>query len=381
MQILFSHKAYPELPDAKLHFLPCNQVAGYSLTLPSKPITMKLKNALLEWITFTLIFFFLYDVIWAVIDFDTFKRFLTETYIKGTLLDLLYCGLFSFVSLLITSGLLKTRLFREAENDRKKFLAGGVIILTANALLAGICEFLINVAFPRYALKDVWGSFYIFAIIGSLLTLIYLLRHYADVVIQRNRENFDLQKKYLKLQLNPHFVFNSLSSLAGMIGTDQEMAEEYVVKLSHIYRKMLNHIEKDYITISEALEFSRIYVDMLNMRYENNIELEIEDCNGAGNECILSMSLQLLIENAVKHNAPVGDEKLCIRISRTKDYLSIWNNRLYARGRNDQKIESYGIGLSNLERRYVMECGEKPKISETESSFEVELPILRNQTV
>lgn len=342
---------------------------------------MKLKNALLEWITFTLIFFFLYDVIWAVIDFDTFKRFLTEIYIKGILLDLLYCGLFSLVSLLITGWLLRTRLFREAENDRKKFLAGGVIILSANTLLAGICEFLINVAFPRYALEDVWGSFYMFAIIGSLLTLIHLLRHYSDVVIQRNKENFELQKKYLKLQLNPHFVFNSLSSLAGMIGTDQEMAEEYVVKLSHIYRKMLSHIEKDYITISEALDFSRTYIDMLNMRYENNIKLEINDCNGAGNECILSMSLQLLIENAVKHNAPVGDEKLRIRISRKKNYLSIWNNRLYARGRNDQKIESYGIGLSNLERRYVMECGEKPKISVTENSFEVELPILRNQTV
>ena len=117
---------------------------------------MKLKNALLEWITFTLIFFFLYDVIWAVIDIDTFKRFLTETYIKGILLDLLYCGLFSLVSLLITGGLLRTRLFREAENNRKKFLAGSVIILTANTLLAGICEFFINVAFPRYALEKLY---------------------------------------------------------------------------------------------------------------------------------------------------------------------------------------------------------------------------------
>lgn len=339
---------------------------------------MKLKNALLEWLTFTLIFFFLYDMIWVIIDIDTFKRFFTETYIKGIFLDLLYCGLFSFVSLLITNGLLRTRLFREAENDRKKFLTGGVIILTANTLLAGLCEFLINVAFPKYALEDVWGSFYIFAIIGSLLTLIHLLGHYSEVVIQRNKENFDLQKKYLKLQLNPHFVFNSLSSLAGMIGTDQEMAEEYVVKLSHIYRKMLNHIEKDYITISEALDFSRTYIAMLNMRYENKIVLEIDGCNDVGDERILSMSLQLLIENAVKHNAPVGDEKLHIRISIDKDYLSVWNNRLYVRGRNDQKIESYGIGLSNLECRYVMECGEKPKICVTESYFEVELPILRN---
>lgn len=348
------------------------------MNIYSRPATgMRLKKFLQEWSVFTVVFFFLYDIIWAVIDIDTFKRYLIEVYVVGALLDLLYCGIFSFVSLLITKKLLETQMFRKAENDRKKFLVSGGVILAANTLLAGVCEVIINKAFPRYAIEDFWGSFYIFAIIGSLLTLIHLLQHYSDVVINKTRENFALQKKYLKLQLNPHFVFNSLSSLTGMIETDQEMAEQYVVKLSHIYRHILSYIENDYITIDEGLHFSKEYVDMLNMRYQNKIELQIVDCQSIRNEYLLSQSLQLLIENAVKHNSPTGDEKLIIKISRLDDMLVVRNNRLYTYGRNDQRIESYGIGLNNLERRYEMECDRKPIITGDEDFFEVKLPILR----
>ena len=112
--------------------------------------------------------------------------------------------------------------------------------------------------------------------------------------------NLTLQKKYLKLQLDPHFVFNSLSSLTGMIEETPKQAEDYVVKLSHTYRYILRHIDCDYTSLSEAADFIKTYVSMLNMRYDGNIELDIADLHTHEDECVLSLSLQLLIENAVK---------------------------------------------------------------------------------
>ena len=124
-----------------------------------------------------------------------------------------------------------------------------------------------------------------------------------------------LQKKYLKLQLDPHFVFNSLSSLAGMIEDEPQRAEEYVVRLSKVYRYTLRNIDRDYITVREAMDFASIYVSLLNLRYDDNIILETDKDKVNGDDRILALSLQLLIENAVKHNSPQDDKKLHIRIS------------------------------------------------------------------
>ena len=108
-----------------------------------------------------------------------------------------------------------------------------------------------NVIESEFIEVDVWGTFFLLGIIASLLTLIHMLLHFF-----KNKENFCLQKKYLKLQLDPHFVFNSLSSLAGMIEDEPQRAEEYVVRLSQVYRYMLFNIDQDYVTISEAMDFT-----------------------------------------------------------------------------------------------------------------------------
>ena len=192
-----------------------------------------------------------------------------------------------------------------------------------------------------------------------------------------NKENICLQKKYLKLQLDPHFVFNSLSSLAGMIEYEPQRAEEYVIKLSRVYRYTLRNIEQDYITINEAVDFAKTYVSLLNLRYNDNVIFETDDFKANGNDKILAQSLQLLLENAVKHNAPQGDKKLCIQINVRDNMLVVKNNRIYTRGHNDQVVESYGIGLNNLKRRYELECGKRIICNVTQDFFEIRLPIIK----
>ncbi len=341
---------------------------------------IKYKDKLMEWIVFTLTFFFLYDVIWAIADFEDFKRNF-DGYCLFLFMDLAYCGIFSLASLSANQLLLRQRYFKLAENNRKRFLVSAVLIVVINICIAGVCDFMLDIIDPDFMEEDVWGTFFLFGIIASLLTLIHLLLHYSEIMIQRNKENIRLQKKYLKLQLDPHFVFNSLSSLAGMIEDEPQKAEEYVVRLSQVYRYTLRNIEQDYITIHEAMDFAGTYVSLLNLRYDNRIILETDNAESKGDDRILALSLQLLIENAVKHNSPQEDAPLRIWIRAQDGMLVIRNNRIYAHGHNDQLIESYGIGLKNLKQRYELECGKEIVYNVTPDSFEIRLPIIKKTVI
>lgn len=139
---------------------------------------------------------------------------------------------------------------------------------------------------------------------------------------------------------------------------------------------LLRHIEIDYIDIGEAADFVAVYVDMLNKRYHGNIILQNEINAETDQGFILTLSLQLLIENAVKHNYPQEDQKLYIRIYVRDKMLVVRNNRIYNGCRNDQNVESYGIGIRNLCRRYELECGTQPEFQATTDAFEARLPVL-----
>lgn len=249
----------------------------------------KYKGKLTEWIVFTFIFFFLYDIIWAVADFEDFKQSIDGYYIC-LFVDLVYCAIFSCISLLATKLLLRQRFIKLAEEERSLFLRSVVVIITINILIAGVCELLMNVIESEFIEVDVWGTFFLLGIIASLLALIHMLLHYSDIIILKNKENLCLQKKYLKLQLDPHFVFNSLSSLAGMIEDEPQRAEEYVVRLSQVYRYMLFNIDQDYMTISEAMDFTRTYVSLLNLKYNDKIILELDEEKVKEEDRILSLS-------------------------------------------------------------------------------------------
>lgn len=331
---------------------------------------------MIEWIVFTIIFFFLYDIIWAVADFEDFKQSIERNCLY-LFVDLLYCGIFSLVSLSANLLLLRQRFFKRTEAERCRFICGVVVIVATNVLIAGACDLLLNAIDTEYVVDDVWGTFFLFGIIASLLTLIHLLLYYSSVIIRRNNENICLQKKYLKLQLDPHFVFNSLSSLAGMIEEGPERAEEYVVRLSQVYRYMLRNIDQDYITVNEAMDFARTYISLLNLRYNDKIILELDKEKVNGEDMILALSLQLLIENAVKHNSPQENQPLHIQISVQDNMLVIKNNRIYVHKHNDQIVDSYGIGLNNLKQRYGLESGKKIGYSVTRDFFEIRLPIIK----
>ena len=326
-----------------------------------------------EWLTFTLIFYFLYDIIWILADWNDFRHSISEHCIE-LFADFVLCGIFSLSGGFLTSRM--ANLFFRKRQSHKTLIAVGASALILNMLIASGCELSLNIILPTLQAEDIWGTSYLFGLITSLVSLIYLSIHFSDEVIMKNKENIELQKKYLKLQMDPHFVFNSLSALAGMIEENPRMAEDYVVKLSHIYRYILQHIDNDYMSISKGKEFIKAYVDLLNTRYNDNIVLNDEGLRGESDECIFSLSLQLLIENAVKHNSPYKGNILWIDISRQDDMFVIKNNIICPLDKK-QVIASTGLGINNLKRRYRLECGKEPQFIVNEGSFEVKLPIIK----
>lgn len=334
---------------------------------------------LIEWAVFTLMSFFLYDIIWALVDIEYFKQ-VSKEHPFWILLDFSYCALFSLSSILISSRIFKLEYHRGRRTwHYTNFARDAALIVVSNLIVAVGCEFLITFLDPTFLSEDPWGSSFMSCLIASLVAVILLSLHYADMVEQRSIENVLLQKKYLKMQLDPHFVFNNLGALAGMIVVNPKMAEDYVVKLAQVYRHVLNYIEKDYISLNEASQYAHAHIDMLNLRYRGMITLKTDSSMNRNDEYVLSLSLQLLVENAVKHNAPQGTNMLCIELYTQDGMMVIKNNRIHAgRYADMQSIESYGIGIKNLRMRYRLEGNRQPEFLVTENSFEVKLPIFRD---
>lgn len=195
------------------------------------------------------------------------------------------------------------------------------------------------------------------------------------MVVDQREELTNLQKKTLRNQLNPHFMFNSLSCLAEMIHSDPDSAENYVIKLSNTYRFLLNHLDCDYATLDESVRFIRNYVQMQEVRVAGTIILEIDDLHGASDERLFSMSLQLLVENAIKHNWPSEDETLNISIRREGNNIVVRNNKFA----HSEHHESHGIGLETIMQRYRLEGVREPVITQDDESFEVKLRIIKKK--
>ncbi len=190
-----------------------------------------------------------------------------------------------------------------------------------------------------------------------------------------------MTKRLLKSQMDPHFVFNCLNILSGLIEEDSERAERFIISLSRIYRYIINSLDKDIVPISEAMTFAKEYVSIMQTRYPSSIDFCDNGLECRSDEKILTMSMQLLIENAVKHNSPSPEHPLRILVFKRGDRLVV-SNSLFNNSQGPVPSTSRdGIGLKNLRQRYSMECGKNPEISITKEGdkrfFEVSLPIIK----
>jgi len=176
----------------------------------------------------------------------------------------------------------------------------------------------------------------------------------------------------LKNQLDPHFLFNSLNVLTALIGENPKQAEKFTTKLSKVYRYVLQQKDKDLVPLEEELRFAKSYMELLNMRFEGGILFSIPETISNTDLKIVPLSLQLLLENAVKHNVITTDNPLNIKIYEENGFLSIENNI----NRKDSMGKSTRVGLKNITQRYGLITNEKVEITNKNKLFKVRLPLL-----
>ena len=179
----------------------------------------------------------------------------------------------------------------------------------------------------------------------------------------------------LKNQIDPHFLFNSLNVLSSLIEENPENAQRFTTSLSKIYRYVLEQKDKELVSVAEELSFAKTYMNLLKMRFENSLFYELPETVVNPDAKVVPLSLQLLLENTVKHNVVSEQRPLHIRIFIEGDYLAIQNDL-----QKKEVIQSrQGVGLQNIVDRYGIITNRKVLIEQNEKTFTVKIPILTKQ--
>ncbi len=180
------------------------------------------------------------------------------------------------------------------------------------------------------------------------------------------------QFESLKNQLDPHFLFNSLNVLSSLIDENPDQAQHFTASMSKIYRYVLEQKDKELVTVEEELSFARTYCDLLKTRFEDSVNFEFNVSESDLKYYVVPLSLQLLLENCIKHNFATAQKPLTMKIYSEQGFLLIENN-LQAR---KQMKESAGIGLANIVQRYSLLTKQNVFIEKSEDFFRVKIPIL-----
>ena len=315
-----------------------------------------------------------------------FDRFESHSLFPGMkFMDVANEILFTFVSLLILFAI-NTRLFHFNQASIKitaaKILLSFILTWILSNLLGQVFVFLhrtfdipaIDAMVHHYLhpLRD----FIMACLVTSSCCIIYLVRRQQLVLIENEQlqaENIRNQYEVLKNQLNPHMLFNSLNTLRSLVRESQDKAQEYIQELSRVLRYTLQGNDTQKVPLSGEMEFVNAYIFLQLMRYEDNLRFEIRVDEQLRDKQVPPMAVQLLIENAIKHNEISNRRPLVITI-RTEggEWLSVCN-RIQPKMTGESTT---GIGLANLNKRYELLFQQQIVVEKTGDVFCVKIPLL-----
>lgn len=192
-------------------------------------------------------------------------------------------------------------------------------------------------------------------------------------LLRLQKENLQSQFDVLKQQVNPHFLFNSLNVLISLIKLEPNLAETFTERLAKVYRYVLENRDENLVSVKTEMDFLKAYIFLLDTRFQGKVNISIEFDQELENRMILPLSLQLLIENAIKHNTFSSKSPLTIRLFIDEHaFLNVVNN-LQIR---EKHIVSTGIGLQNIRSRYSLICERSPEFIQTSDEFIAKIPLL-----
>lgn len=269
----------------------------------------------------------------------------------------------------------------------KKVVTRLVLQFPISMLYSAFTIYLMMTLYNKYICNfpmEVQSAFSKMAFVIGLMVSVILLsielgvrffRNWKKSLVEIERyknETLQAQLLNLKTQVNPHFLFNNLSVLTSLVYENQDKAADFISQLSKVYRYLLDNHESELVTLESELQFISSYCFLLQIRFENSIELKVDVDKAVYHKLVPPMALQLLVENATKHNEISTESPLQIRVYNHGSELCVENN-IQARS---EIHNGSGTGLSNIIKRYRYFTDEKLKINKSEQLFSVSIPLL-----
>jgi sensor histidine kinase YesM len=285
-----------------------------------------------------------------------------------------------FCLILLHVNLSQGKLFNVFRENRQwvKLYIFNTLLVVVTIIVGSIIHSLLFGTFqlPGGRIRGYFARFLLSSImIAVVIRLVLLMRESRNKDLineQLNTAYLQAQLQLLREQLNPHFLFNTLSSLSAIVREDPRLAQTYILHLSKIFRYTLVNSGNDLVTLKKELEHLESYIQLVKMRLENTFQIQININESILDKQIVHLSLQPLVENAVKHNKATILHPLIVDIYEEKEWLIIRNNlQLTMSG-----TEGTGLGLANLNERYKLQTRLEIEIHQTKEYFMVKLPLL-----
>jgi len=231
--------------------------------------------------------------------------------------------------------------------------------------------------YTDFDLKNLYLVTIIFTfLINTIYESFYLFHRLSETAVETERykkDSIEAQYQNLTSRLNPYFLFNSLNTLTTVVEEDPIKAVKYIRELSVVYRYVLNSQKLTWADLTAELRFTQSYILLLKMRFEENLKINLDICESYVNYHILAMTIQLLIENAVKHNEISNSHPLEINVFCEDEMLIVSNNK------QKRKImpATTKVGLHNISERYKYLVNKEVIIEDAKDSFTVRVPLIK----
>jgi len=216
-------------------------------------------------------------------------------------------------------------------------------------------------------------------IVGGVYEAIYYFRKWKVIAVEAEalkKENLQTQLDSLKVQINPHFLFNSLGSLSSLIDEDPKKAQEFLGQMSAVYRYLLQANEKQLTTLQNEMAFITAYSNMLTTRFAEGLQLSVEIDKNCLEYMLPPLTVQILLENAVKHNAVAASKPLQVKIFTDDAQNLVVENNLQ---KKTSPVASNKTGLNNIISKYKLLNQAEIMIQETETDFRVTVPLIKSK--
>ncbi len=313
-----------------------------------------------------------------------------SSYITILGVSLMYSFGFGVCNYLLNDFLDQKFSWKTETTKRTIWAIAGTLIL--NFILTYLLNFIFYVLIQKVSIDEFFSEKYNFInwfyVNFALLVSTFLHARGFMIAMKQSAQTEIIEQKLiaksanaqfesLKNQLDPHFLFNSLNVLSALIEENPSQAQDFTSSMSKIYRYVLEQKDKELVSVEEELDFAKTYSELLKTRFEEAVQFQFDVSENTKHQFVVPLSLQLLLENVIKHNFATAQKPLVVKIYSDQENLMIENNLQQRDPENDRK----GIGLANIVQRYSLLTKRNVYIEKSNEFFRVKIPILQEKKI